>query len=112
MTAVNSFITVACVGASSHPSPPITGAGPEATIYEIGDLAVLSVSPDLAPDEPLQIDPPSTPQKIQPRLSSEIKWNYVGTTPPRLPRTAESDLQPFLPFHLQDDDPETLWMSR
>src|SRR5260370_34123007 len=87
-------------------------SGSQAKIYEIGDLAVLSVSPDLAPNELLQKGATQALEKIQPKLSSEIKWNYVGTTPPRLPRSPESDLQPFLPFHLQDGDPETLWMSR
>ena len=80
-------------------------------VYWLGDLPVLDVSPDHVPSQ-LQAGNQNPVTKIRPKRSSEIEHNFVGTTPPRLPRSAPFDLQPFRRVHLLDDDRKTLWMSR
>ncbi|MBI4582801.1 MAG: discoidin domain-containing protein [Planctomycetes bacterium] len=51
-------------------------------------------------------------RKIVPKKSWQIRSNRIGATPPRMPRTARSDFQPFLGIYLIDGDPETNWACR
>ena len=81
------------------------------SVIHIGDLPVLLQSPTFFPVR-LQEHNDTALRKIRPRSSHEIRSNFVGATPPRLPRTEAFDLVPFHRTHLIDNDRETLWMSR
>lgn len=81
-------------------------------VYTIGDLPILQVSPDFYPQTQIQANNTNPKTKIRPKRSQDISHNYVGTTPPRLPRSEAFDLQPFRRVHLIDGDRSTLWMNR
>jgi hypothetical protein len=50
--------------------------------------------------------------KVHPKKSFEIKFNRLGTTAPRMPRTASNDYLPLEPIHLIDGDNSTCWSSK
>lgn len=81
-------------------------------IYGFAFTFIYGLSPDLDPESKMQFgnDQPTT--KTKPKKSWEIHSNRIGATPPRMPRTAKSDIRPFVGVHLIDDDPETYWSSR
>ena len=81
-------------------------------IYYIGDLPVSRESPDFYPVQSLQADNENPLIKLAAKTSKEIRSNYVGATPPRLPRSHEFDVQPFKRVHIIDGDRQTLWMNR
>ena len=75
-------------------------------------IATSMASPDFEPAARMQADNDSPKRRIVPKKSWETHSNRIGATPPRMPRTARSDFQPFLGIHLIDGDPETYWASR
>jgi hypothetical protein len=83
-----------------------------APVYHLGDLPLLKSCPDFYPEAQLQQENRQPRQKIVCKTSKEIHSNFVGTTPPRLPRSESYDLQPFKRIHLIDGDHDTLWINR
>ncbi|MBI4587109.1 MAG: discoidin domain-containing protein [Planctomycetes bacterium] len=81
-------------------------------VYGYGSAWIYGVSPDFAPGARLQEGNASPVRKIQPKKSWEIEDNRIGATPPRMPRTARSNFNPFLGIHLLDGDAESYWCSR
>lgn len=101
--------------------PDIVRMGPEVAlradckgvpIYGFGFSFIYGLSPDLDPESKLQVGNIVPATKIKPKKSWEIRSNRIGATPPRMPRTARSDIRPFVGVHLIDDDPDTYWSSR
>ena len=90
---------------------PKPGNDELARIVHLGDLPVLRESPTFFPVR-IQLQNQNPLRKIQPKSTREITSNYVGATPPRLPRTEAFDLVPFHRVHLIDGDTKTLWMCR
>jgi hypothetical protein len=107
--AISMILLPASVYAGGIPKP---GNPQLDQVRHIGDLPVLKVSPDFYPDVEIQAGTNNPAEKITPKTSREITHNYVGATPPRLPRSEAYDLQPFQRVHLLDGDHETLWMNR
>ncbi len=81
-------------------------------VYGFGCTYIYGLSPDFVPGARLQADNESPRRKIVPKKSWQIHSSKLGATPPRMPRTARSDFQPFVGIHLIDDDPETYWACR
>jgi len=81
-------------------------------VYGYGYTYILAESPDLIPEARLQAGNDAPTVKIRPKRSSEIRYNLLGATPPRMPRTPQSDYQPLLPIRLIDGNPRTCWCSR
>ncbi|MCL5999864.1 MAG: discoidin domain-containing protein, partial [Chloroflexi bacterium] len=50
--------------------------------------------------------------KVAPRKSAEIRYNRLGGTAPRMPRTVSNDYLPLECIHLIDGDPQTCWSSK
>lgn len=80
-------------------------------LRNFGDLPVATTSPTFFYFD-IQLNNPAPTHKVVPKDSRSIKSNYVGATPPRLPRSEAFDLQPFRRVHLLDGDDQSLWMSR
>ena len=104
-----------------HQNADLVRMGPEVAVradcggvpvYGFGFSYIYGLSPDLASAAVLQQGNESPTKKIVPKKSWQIKSNRIGATPPRMPRTARSDIQPLLGVHLIDGDPETHWCSR
>ncbi|MBI2842844.1 MAG: discoidin domain-containing protein [Armatimonadetes bacterium] len=81
-------------------------------VYGFGYSYIYGLSPDLASGARIQVDNNAPTRKIVPKKSWEIRSNQIGATPPRMPRTARSDFQPFVGIHLIDGDSETYWACR
>ena len=117
MTLVPCVVIAAIVAmAASHSAGQADGIPKPANselerVYWLGDLPLMDVSPDHVPFQ-LQVGNQTTVTKVRPKTSQQITHNFVGTTPPRLPRSAAFDLQPFRRVHLLDNDRQSLWMSR
>ena len=65
-------------------------------VYGYGYTYVYGVSPTFVDEGPVQSNNPSPMTKLRPKQSWEIESSMLGATPPRMPRAAPSDLQPFL----------------
>ena len=81
-------------------------------VRSFGDTFIYGISPDFLRDVKLQAGVATPKQKLQPKMSHEIRRNLFGATPPRMPRTEAMDFQPLLPINLIDGDAETYWCSR
>lgn len=82
-------------------------------VYGYGYSYIYGVSPTFTAKR-VQVQAGNTlpARKLVPKKSWEIEHNEIGATPPRVPRTARTDFQPFLEIHLIDGDPETYWCCR
>jgi len=81
-------------------------------VYSFSNLIyVYGQSPDLYPSAGLQENNSNPISKIKLKKSWEIKNNFIGFCHEMTPRTRKNDWQPFLPIHLIDGDPETIWAS-
>jgi hypothetical protein len=80
-------------------------------IVTYGYTHILSESPDLVEDAPLQVGNAAPRMKVHPKKSWEISDNRLGATAPRMPRTAANDYLPLEGIHLIDGDPTTCWCS-
>ncbi|MEI6519246.1 MAG: hypothetical protein WCO98_04305 [bacterium] len=81
-------------------------------IYSYGYTHILGQGPDLIDVASMQMGNDAPLQKIRLKKSSEIGYNLLGGTTPRMPRTPENDYLPVEPIHLIDGDPTTCWCSR
>lgn len=81
-------------------------------IYGFGYSYIYGVSPDFIHGTKVQNGNDSPVAKLRPKKSWEITANRLGATPPREPRTARTDQQPFLGISLIDGDPDTYWSCR
>jgi hypothetical protein len=81
-------------------------------IYGFGYTYIYGVSPDFVVRSRLQAGNHAAIVKLKPKKSWEISDNMLGATPPREPRTARTDQQPFLGISLIDNDPDTYWSCR
>ncbi len=90
----------------------IEGYADGAPIYSFSNLSyVYGVSPDLLPGAEMQEGNRNPKIKIKPKKSWEIKHNLCGATHEMTVRSPWADSQPFLPIHLIDGDPDTVWCS-
>ena len=81
-------------------------------VYSFNHLVyVHGQSPEFYPGVKMQDGNDKPINKIPLKKSWEIKNNYVGFCNEMVPRTRINDSQPFLPIHLIDGDPETIWSS-
>jgi len=81
-------------------------------VYSFNNITyIYGVSPDLLPGAVMQAGNTHPIRKIKPKKSWEIKHNLVGISHEMTPKTAWNDRQPFLPIHLIDGDPDTVWCS-
>jgi len=118
------FATAVCVSIFAQsdgrrPAPIVAMSEDGVPIRAYGELYVNDVSPDFigktdrgGGGNAIQLGNAGPKMKIQPLKSWEIGNNYFGTTPPRVPRTAQTDRQFFLPINLIDGNPGTHWVSR
>jgi hypothetical protein len=81
-------------------------------VYGFGYTYIYGVSPDFVRGTQLQVGNDSPVAKVRPKKSWEITENKLGATPPREPRTARTDQQPFLGLSVIDGDPDTYWSCR
>jgi hypothetical protein len=94
-------------------SEPVLSATSEGgPVYTYGYTDILAESPTLVDGLKIQTGNSHPFVKVHPKRSSEIKFNRLGATAPRLPRTAANDYLPLEPVHLIDGDPSTCWSSR
>jgi len=89
--------------------PQTIGSIEGVEIHSLGDLEYLSVSPDFQSDLTTQDGNDAPRTKIRHRPSSEIGSNYIGTTPPRLPRSEVGDEFPWVPILMIDGDRAGGW---
>ena len=81
-------------------------------VYSFGNLIyVHGESPDFYPGARYQEGNQNAVSKLKLKKSWEIKNNYMGFCHEMTPRTRRNDSQPFLPIHLIDGDPDTIWAS-
>jgi len=92
-----------------QPVVAISGGVP---VSGFGSVDILTVSPDLAPNESLQNANTMPLTKMKLKKSWEIRNNKIGATPPRTPRTWAMDFKPLRAVHLIDGNPNTYWASR
>ena len=74
-------------------------------------MYIYGSAPDLMPGIVMQEGNGNSCVKIKPKKSWEIKHNLLGSNSEQHPRTPFNDTQPFLPVHLIDGDPGTVWCS-
>jgi len=74
-------------------------------------MYIYGSAPDLMPGIVMQEGNSNSCVKIKPKKSWEIKHNLLGSNTEQQPRTPFNDTQPFLPVHLIDGDPGTVWCS-
>lgn len=77
-----------------------------------GYTHILSAAPDLVDDAHVQADIAAPLAKLPLKRSWEIARNRMGTTAPRMPRTAANDYLPLEAIHLIDGDSATCWSSK
>ena len=81
-------------------------------VYSFGNLIyVHGQSPDFYPGAKYQAGNSNAISKLKLKKTWEIKNNYMGFCHEMTPRTRWNDSQPFLPIHLIDGDPATIWAS-
>lgn len=100
------------IGVELFPEPAVSTVCGGVPILAYGDTHVLQASPDLVDPETLQAGNDSPRRKLTLKRSSEIDFNQLGGTTPRMPRTVANDYRPLEPIHLIDGDPATCWSSR
>lgn len=81
-------------------------------VYMIGDVAIYGVSPTSVPGLMLQENNHDPVTKIVPKKSYEIRSNYIGVNPSRLPSSAKNEELPYTEVHAIDGDPITAWVDR
>jgi len=74
-------------------------------------MYVYGIGPDLMPGTVMQEGNTNPCVKIKPKKSWEIKHNLLGSSSLPPPRIPQNDLQPFLPIHLIDGSPDSIWCS-
>lgn len=79
--------------------------------YRYGYTDILGQGPDLSDFSELQKENDFPVEKIPLKRSIDLKFNYFGTTTPRMPRSEESDYLPLECGNLIDGNPETCWCS-
>ena len=83
-----------------------------APVYSFNHLVyIYGQSPDLYPDVINQENNHHPVNKLTLKKSWEIKNNFFGFCHEMTPRTRFNDSQPYLPIHLIDGDPTTMWAS-
>jgi len=92
--------------------PVLSKTGDGIQIRTYGYTDILGESPDLLDEVTIQVGNQNPLVKIRPRNSSEINFNRLGTTSPRMPRTASNDYLPLEPVNLIDGDYNTCWCSK
>jgi len=81
-------------------------------VYSFSNITyVYGVSPDFLPGIVMQKNNTNPFRKIIPKKSWEIKHNLVGANHEMTPKTLWNDIQPYLPIHLIDGNPDTIWCS-
>ena len=81
-------------------------------VYSFNHLVyVYGESPDFYPGAEYQRGNPHPSTKIRLKKLWEMKNNFMGFCHEMTPRTKWNDSQPFLPIHLIDGDPDTIWSS-
>ena len=81
-------------------------------VYGYGDAFINGLCPDFDKNVVIQKKNKYAQEKIKPKKSWEIKENFIGATPPRVPRSWKLDFQPFLWINLIDGKHDTYWCSR
>ncbi|MFC2125085.1 discoidin domain-containing protein [Bacteroidota bacterium] len=81
-------------------------------INTYGYTDILGESPDLLDTIMMQVGNNNPMVKVHPKNSSEIKFNRLGTTSPRMPRSISNDYLPLEPINLIDGDHNTCWSSK
>ncbi len=81
-------------------------------VYSFSNLMyVFGQSPDLNPGAILQDGNANLIAKLKLKRSWEITHNWCGSSHEMTPKTPWNDVQAFLPIHLIDGDPDTVWSS-
>ena len=81
-------------------------------VYSFSNLIyVYGQSPDFYPNAKYQDGNSNSISKLKLKKTWEITNNYMGFCHEMTPRTRWNDSQPFLPIHLIDGDPDTIWAS-
>ena len=81
-------------------------------VYSFNHLIyIYGQSPDFYPSAVYQSENSNAISKMKLKKLWEIKNNFMGFCHEMTPRTKWNDSQPFLPIHLIDGDPDTIWAS-
>jgi hypothetical protein len=94
------------------PAPTVGAYCNGVPVFSYGYTHIYGESPDLLEDTRIQAHNDKPLRKIPLKKSSEIGFNLVGGTTPRMPRTPANDYLPLEPIHLIDGDVSTCWSSR
>ena len=78
-------------------------------VTRFGSTFVYDGAPDLMRDATLQAGNANPREKVVPKETHELGFNYVGVATTRMPFSADRAEQPAEPVHLIDGDPETFW---
>jgi hypothetical protein len=107
-----------CTGSNSDqkielfPEPVVSTSCRGIPVYTYGYTDILSESPDLTDSVKMQVGNQNPLVKVNVKKSREIISNRLGTTTPRMPRTAANDYLPLEPVCLIDGDTNTCWSSK
>ena len=80
-------------------------------ILTLGELEYLSVSPDFQTDRTIQDGVSAEATKLVHLEAGRIGSNYIGTTPPRVPRSEVSEEFPWVPVLMIDGDRSAGWFG-
>jgi len=81
-------------------------------VYSFNKLIyIYGQSPDFYPGAIAQEDNRNPAVKLKLKKTWEIRNNYIGFCHEMTPRSRLNDSNPYLPIHLIDNDPETIWSS-
>ena len=83
-------------------------------VHSYGYTHVLAAAPDLVDEAAAAVQAGNRAPlaKAPPKKSADIRFNRLGGTSPRMPRTQPNDYLPLECIHLIDGDPCTCWSSR
>jgi hypothetical protein len=94
-------------------SEPVLSATSEGVpVHTYGYTDVLAEGPTLIDSLKIQANNDRPFVRMHPKPSPDIRFNRLGATAPRLPRTSANDYLPLEPVHLIDGDAATCWSSK
>lgn len=80
-------------------------------VSRFGSTFVYDGAPDLMRDAPLQEGNASPVEKVRPKETRELDFNYIGAASTRMPFSDDRAELPAEPVHLIDGDPDTFWCT-
>ena len=89
----------------------VSAACGDVGVSRFGSTFVYDGAPDLMRDAPLQEGNGSPVEKVRPKETRELDFNYIGAASTRMPFSDDRSELPAEPMHLIDGDPDTFWCT-